>query len=206
MAGAGRWTGRSRSSDVASGPAVNVAYLVEKPNYFEKSQFVLDLFCKSEYVCAIPCPSEGRFAIVSIRGAGCDGRCGVRQLLAGRDRRSVRRSRVVLAPRPWRLSSARQVSPDNGDNQRRSPGRARISRKAIAWGKPGCLGCTCSRCPCACTWDSRVLLHTGSTGAVSARLSLRPLRLEGQRGCKTRTNHAARMRTCVLIVGRISEA
>jgi hypothetical protein len=29
---------------------------------------------------------------------------------------------------------------DNGDNQRRSPGRARISRKAIAWGKPGCLG------------------------------------------------------------------
>src|ERR1044072_8246612 len=24
-----------------------------------------------------------------------------------------------------------------------SPGRARISRKAIARGKPGCLGCTC---------------------------------------------------------------
>src|SRR6187402_3618434 len=31
----------------------------------------------------------------------------------------------------------------NGDNQRRSPGRARISRKTIARGKPGCLGCTC---------------------------------------------------------------
>ena len=31
----------------------------------------------------------------------------------------------------------------NGDKKRRSPGRARISRKAIAWGKPGCLGCTC---------------------------------------------------------------
>src|SRR4051794_15923773 len=38
---------------------------------------------------------------------------------------------------------------DNGDNQRRSPGRARISRKAIARGKSGCLGCTCSPCPCA---------------------------------------------------------
>jgi hypothetical protein len=31
----------------------------------------------------------------------------------------------------------------NGDNKGRSPGRARISRKAIARGKPGCLGCTC---------------------------------------------------------------
>ena len=33
--------------------------------------------------------------------------------------------------------------PGNGDNQRRSPGRARISRKAIARGRPGCPGCTC---------------------------------------------------------------
>ena len=32
---------------------------------------------------------------------------------------------------------------DNGDKKRRSPGRARISRKTIARGKPGCLGCTC---------------------------------------------------------------
>ena len=31
----------------------------------------------------------------------------------------------------------------NGDNKRRSPGRARISRQTIARGKPGCLGCTC---------------------------------------------------------------
>src|SRR3954471_21841431 len=28
-------------------------------------------------------------------------------------------------------------------------GEHEVSRKAIAWGKPGCLGCTCSRCPCA---------------------------------------------------------
>src|SRR4051794_27349372 len=69
---------------------------------------------------------------------------------------------------------------DNGDNQRRSPGRARISRKAIAWGKPGCLGCTCSPWPmCFSTWVARVLRRTGSTGAVSARLSLRPLSERG---------------------------
>ena len=91
---------------------------------------------------------EGRFAVVTERGAGCDGRCGVRQVSAGRNVRSVRRSRVVLAPRPWRLFCGRYPA-DNGDNKRRSPGRARISRKAIAWGKPGCLGCTCSSCPCA---------------------------------------------------------
>src|SRR3954467_14539561 len=28
-------------------------------------------------------------------------------------------------------------------------GEHEVSRKAIARGKPGCLGCTCSRCPCA---------------------------------------------------------
>ncbi len=69
--------------------------------------------------------------------------------LAGRNVCSVRRSRVVLAPRPWRLSFPARAGEGNGDNKRRSPGRARISRKAIAWGKPGCLGCTCGVCPCA---------------------------------------------------------
>src|SRR4030095_9219290 len=53
-------------------------------------------------------------------------------------------------------------------------GRVRISRKAIARGKPGCLGCTCS--------STRVLSFTtfahGTAGAVGARLSLRPLSKE----------------------------
>src|SRR6201988_1417175 len=31
----------------------------------------------------------------------------------------------------------------NGDKKGRSPGRARISRKTFARGRPGCLGCTC---------------------------------------------------------------
>src|SRR3954453_9667742 len=38
---------------------------------------------------------------------------------------------------------------DNGDKKRRSPGRARSKPLNIAWGKPGCLGCTCSPRPCA---------------------------------------------------------
>jgi len=44
-------------------------------------------------------------AIVTQRGAGCDGRSW-RQVFFPPDEnvRSGRRSRVVLAPRPWRLS------------------------------------------------------------------------------------------------------
>src|SRR5262245_55518493 len=49
---------------------------------------------------------------------------------------SWRRDRGVDPPRP--------CGNGNGDNKRRSPGRARISRKTIARGKPGCPGCTCS--------------------------------------------------------------
>ena len=68
----------------------------------------------------------------------------------------------------------------NGDNQRRSPGRARISRKAIARGKPACLGCTCqTRVRC-------FFFAHGAAGAVSARLSLRPFSGRGQRDCRTR--------------------
>ena len=69
---------------------------------------------------------------------------GVRHVrMSDENAESVRRNRVVLAPRPWRLSAPAFLGCGNGDKQRRSPGRARISRKAIARGRPGCLGCTC---------------------------------------------------------------
>src|SRR5215207_10705028 len=47
------------------------------------------------------------------------------------------------------------------------------NRKTIAWGKPGCLGCTCL-IRVRCFFFAR-----GAAGAVSARLSLRPLHGEG---------------------------
>ena len=72
------------------------------------------------------------------------------------------RQRIQARTRAWRrmakscgpgaatvASICGRYPADNGDNKRRSPGRARISRKTIAWGRPGCLGCTCSVCPCA---------------------------------------------------------
>jgi len=92
---------------------------------------------------------------------------------------SGRRSRVVPAPRPWRQVGAKYRA-DDGGKKRRSPGRARISRKTIARGKPGCLGCTCGL--------TRVLFCAtfahGTAGASSARLSLRPLSERGKTNCK----------------------
>src|SRR5215204_4825671 len=60
-------------------------------------------------------------------------------------------------------------------------GEHEVSRKAIARGRPGCLGCTC---------QTRVRFSTiahGAAGAVGARLSLRPFVTERDNEMKTRT-------------------
>jgi len=46
-------------------------------------------------------------AIVTERGAGCDGRLRRQVVFHPTKRRSVRRSRVVLAPRPWRYAGGK---------------------------------------------------------------------------------------------------
>ena len=88
---------------------------------------------------------KGRFAIVTKRGAGCDGR----GLASGRfflpDETPAAHGEIAGA---WRRDRGVYPFPSrsgngNGDKNRRSPGRLRISRKAIARGKPGCPGCTC---------------------------------------------------------------
>ena len=78
-----------------------------------------------------PVPPEGRFAIVTDEGQGCGGRDGSEDERC----RCVRRSREGLAPRCWCRFG--------GDKQSRSPGRSRISRKAIAQGRPDVLRCSC---------------------------------------------------------------
>ena len=62
---------------------------------------------------------------------------------AGRNRCSVRRSRVVLAPRPWRLSTPACAGVATVTTNAAHRGEHEVSREAIARGKPGCLGCTC---------------------------------------------------------------
>src|ERR1700752_4791326 len=83
-------------------------------------------------------------AIVTQRGAGCDGRL-LRQagFPARRKRGSVRRSRVVLAPRPWRLSTPPRGGVATVARKAVHRGEREVSRKTIARGKPGCFGCTC---------------------------------------------------------------
>jgi hypothetical protein len=91
-------------------------------------------------------------------------------------------------------SSWREYRADDGGKRGRSPGRARISRKTIARGKPGCPGCTCSL--------TRVhfcsTLRTRDCGRSRRPAFPAPSRRrEGQRDCTTRANHAAGMRAHV---------
>ena len=126
---------------------VRIGPLIRPAEFSEKSR------CrrrKPERLAASPCAGERWTTSRSSRnvGAGCDGRCGVRCVKACRTRRRVRYGDVVwLAPRPWRHPPP--CGNGNGDKKRRSPGRARSKPLNIAWGKPGCLGCTCSPRPCA---------------------------------------------------------
>ena len=70
----------------------------------------------------------------------------------------------------------------NGDNKGRSPGRARISRKTIARGKPGCLGCTCqTRVRVFCAFLHTALRAQSAPGFPCALCSR-----EGQRDGITR--------------------
>jgi hypothetical protein len=77
-------------------------------------------------------------------GAGCDGRFG-RQVIDSPGRNAAKRTAKSCGPGAATLASipAGPCWRGNGDNKGRSPGRVRISRKPIARGRPGCLGCTC---------------------------------------------------------------
>jgi hypothetical protein len=87
-----------------------------------------------------------------------------------------RRSRVVLTPRRWRLSS--WEASFSGAMVARKPGHQGelgVSRKTIVQGMPGRFRRTCG--------DYRVLstFCTRAAGATGTRHSLRPLYVEGQR-------------------------
>src|SRR5262249_38140684 len=102
---------------------------------------------------------------------GCDGRCGVRWGHSRRTKTLTAYGEIVWS---WRrdpgVTLARSIALTTGTRKAASPGRARISRKTIARGKPGCLGCTC-----LIRVRSFATIAHGAAGAVSAWLSLRPL-------------------------------
>jgi hypothetical protein len=113
-------------------------------------------------------------AIVTERGAGCDGRCGVRCLhrtktpqrtakSCGPDAATLASSRLGGVP----LATVAKKAAHRGEHE--------ISHKTIARGKPGCLGCTCSSTP--------VLFFARGLRAQSAPGF--PCALFGKRGTRT---------------------
>jgi hypothetical protein len=189
----GRCAGRSQSipglhdlrptSLSRAGPCFPEDFMARRANHFRFTEIMSSPGCKNFllfsisnrwYDCPIP-PGKG-----TARDRH-EPRGGVRwtprhALTSGAS--GVRRSRVVLAPRPWRLSAPARAGVATVTTNAAHRG-ARISRKAIARGKPGCLGCTCQ-----IRVRSSLPIAHGAAGAVGARLSLRPLFDEGQRDAK----------------------
>ena len=98
---------------------------------------------KSPYIVCIPSRPEGRIMIATTRWRGW--RWAVVASGAWHQAKRPRRPAKSCGSGAATVASipAGLCWQGNGDNKRRSPGRARISRKAIALGKSGCLGCTC---------------------------------------------------------------
>src|SRR5262245_23201618 len=86
-------------------------------------------------------------AIVTERGAGCDGR-SLRQALLRRTKRSQRTVKSC-GPGAATLASIRPACAGAATVTIKAAHRGEHegNRKTIARGKPGCLGCTCSSTP-----------------------------------------------------------
>jgi hypothetical protein len=112
--------------------------------------------------------------------------CCVRCFCTGRKRGSVRRSRVVLAPRPWRQAAGKAHAATVA-RKAAHRGEHEVSRKAIARGKPGCLGCTCQiRVRFCCTFCTRCCGRSRRPAFPAPSVFRR-----GMKTGKTRTHRAA---------------
>src|SRR3954464_6804104 len=119
---------------------------------------------------------------------------------------------------PWRrdpgVYPARLCGPGNGDNKGRSPGRARISRKAIARGRPGCLGCTCQtrvrsfyHCTRCCGRSRRPAFPAPSVseGATNSQNSDNPCR-ENEHACLSTGIARSEARTRLRLLRKLRRA
>ena len=166
----------SRMWTASSGPLCpSVANSTRRANHSKPSSHKIkniSLYRNSDlrYQADSPRHREGRFAIVTEQWRGLRWTLR-RQVIFHRTKTLAAYGEVVWS---WRRDPGvyplRLCGDGNGDNKGRSPGRARISRKTIARGKPGCLGCTCQTRVHSFSTSAH-----GDAGAVGARLSLRPL-------------------------------
>jgi hypothetical protein len=102
-------------------------------------------------ICGIsapsPCRHEGRFAVVTKRGAGCDG-----AFAASGDLHPAKRSERPAKSCGSGAATLASIPPPcggvaTGARKAVPRGEREVSRQTIARGRPGCPGCTCSRLP-----------------------------------------------------------
>ena len=117
----------------------------------------LDSSANRNYLPPIPCRHEGRFAVVTKRGAGCDGPLPASGVLACQTKRR-RRTVKSCGPGAATLASipAGLCWRGNGGKKGRSPGRARNKPPNHCAGKAGMSWLYLSN-PCA---SSTTPLHT----------------------------------------------
>jgi hypothetical protein len=157
---------------------------------YDFSEFSLDYSVNQNYSPTQPVPSgRGRYAIVTER------RRGLRWTLAASELelRTKRSQRTAKSCGPGAATLALRwrgiLCAGYGGKKGRSPGRARISRKAIARGRPGCLGCTCK----TVCFPSPLLAHGSLRVHPAPGFPCALCPREGQRDGKPRAIHAAGM-------------
>jgi hypothetical protein len=126
-------------------------------------------------VASIRRPTRQRGGSRSSRTVRWDAKDAAVSLTSGAG--GVRRSRVVLAPRPWRQVAGKAHAATVA-RKAAHRGEHEGNRKTFARGRPGCLGCTCQT-----RVRSTTTIAHGDAGAVGARLSLRPFDGKGRRRC-----------------------
>jgi hypothetical protein len=133
------------------------------------------------------------------------GRCRRQVIFTRRNAGSVRRSRVVLAPRPWRLSRRPVVALATVAKKAVHRGEHEVSRQTIARGRLGCPGCTCSPCPCASAYGMPVRSGARDLWVRPAPSLSRALCSgEGQRISRTRVKTLPRERERMILPCQLS--
>jgi hypothetical protein len=117
-----------------------------------------------------------------------------RQAGSSRRTKTPQRTAKSCGPGAATLALSRRSNPSvTGARKAASPGRARISCKTIARGKPGCLGCTCqTRVHSLATFSTRCCGRSRRPAFPAPSVRKRANEL-----AKLRRNHAVRMRAHV---------
>jgi hypothetical protein len=120
----------------------------------------------------VPPRQEGRIAIVTTRGVGCDGRDVSQCIFDARTNGRARTAKSCGPGIPVLMPSLRATSARATGAISRSPGRSRISVKTVAQGRP-----VVRLVPVVLP---RAFCCTRTMGAIGIRPSLRPLHQEGR--------------------------